>query len=45
MAPENKQNRRYKEINFIGFQNYPLIWRLRAPDQGGLLYFPARRES
>jgi hypothetical protein len=41
MVPENKQNRRYKQINFIGFQNSrhpsqhtPLIWRLRAPDQG-----------
>jgi hypothetical protein len=21
MGPENKQNRRYKEINFIGLQN------------------------
>jgi hypothetical protein len=34
MVPENKQNRRYKQINFIGLQNNPLIWRPQAPDQG-----------
>jgi hypothetical protein len=37
MVPENKQNRRYKQINFIGLQNNhhtPLIWRPQASDQG-----------
>jgi hypothetical protein len=35
MVPENKQNRRYKQINFIGLQNN----RLRAPDQGSAMDF------
>jgi hypothetical protein len=34
MIPENKHNRRYKQINFIGFQNN----RLRAPDQGSTVH-------
>jgi hypothetical protein len=44
MVPENEQNRRYKQINFIGLQNnrHPsqhtthrtsLIWRFQAPDR------------
>jgi hypothetical protein len=34
MVPENKQNRRYKQINFIGLHN-----KLQAPagEYGGLL--------
>jgi hypothetical protein len=35
MVPENKQNRRYEQINFIGLQNN----RLRAPDQGSTVDF------
>jgi hypothetical protein len=41
MVPENKQNIRYKQINFIG--RTPLIWCLQAPDQGStvdLFLFP-----
>jgi hypothetical protein len=38
MVPENKQNIRYKRINFIGLQKSthrtPLIWRPQAQDQG-----------
>jgi hypothetical protein len=36
MLPENKQNRRYKQINFIGLQKIAILHntRLRAPDQG-----------
>jgi hypothetical protein len=33
MVPENKQNRRYKQINFIGLQNI----RPQAPDQGSIV--------
>jgi hypothetical protein len=43
MVPENKQNRRYKQINFIGLQNnrHPSqhTVRLRAPDQGSTVDF------
>jgi hypothetical protein len=49
MVPANKQNRRFKQINFIGLQNNrhpsqqthrtPLTWRLQAPDQGSTVGF------
>jgi hypothetical protein len=43
MVPESKQNRRYKQINFIGLQNsrHPSQHTvgLRAPDQGSTVDF------
>jgi hypothetical protein len=43
MVPENKQNRRYKQINFTGLQNnhHPSqrTVGLRAPDQGSMVDF------
>jgi hypothetical protein len=35
MVPENKQNRRYKQINYIGLQNN----HLQVPDQGSTVDF------
>jgi hypothetical protein len=38
MVPENKQNRRYKQIKFIGLQNNRHKC-LQAPDQGSKVDF------